>query len=142
VLYLPGKTLDVWPKLFGLLSLKEPLDLVMWLYPGRTLSELPLPFSQKHISEDLERVTVYSLGEEPPATSRFRVNDELLKKVKGSEKKLVKVCDDFALYRPGERTWVACSIPHEDMSLVKESVLLSELQSCGLAVLTEPPAGW
>ena len=112
------------------------------LYPGEELDALPAPFATKGTTKNFERVTTYGDEEEPPRSTRLCVDAELLHRFKEVKAVFVESCDSFALYRHREIKWVACTVPHERICLVRDAALFEELRLLGLAVSKEPPAWW
>jgi len=98
----------------------------------------PAPFFRAESGDEVEPVTTWADDKSATPTARLPVTSELL-----DDLACIPTGQfDFAVYRPGVSTWVACAIPHEEVVLVRDDQLLEALLAAGLSVSTAAPDWW
>ena len=140
MLYLEGETSQTWPAVARILGADEQLLMVVQMYSAD--DPPPQPFQPSSVPQWLKTVTTFGDDSVPISSDPIVVDDGVLTAVATVLTGDSEEDGDFALYRPGEREWVAAAVPHERMVLVVDDSLLDALQDAGLPVSPEPPEWW
>ena len=115
------------------------VEFCFWLYPDFDDTKF---LGVEIVQSNLEPVTVYADGAIPFHTPKQLCTHEVLEKNKLSHSELRIGCDSVALYKHGENTWLACTIGHEGMCLVRDDAILHELNTVGFNATTDAPSWW
>lgn len=141
MLYLEGDTSHTWPAVATVLTAREPLHMVVQMYSPD--DPPPEPFTRSSTPARLEVVTeLHGDAAAPVSSNPLLIDDSLLASVGALIDRSLEDTGDLAMYRPGERGWVAAAIPHERMVLIRDSGVLGALLAAGLQVSSEPPEWW
>jgi len=126
-------------ELLGFLSSIQPLSICAWQYPESKEKSILNSALQR---SDLESVTTYENGFVPFHTEPAQCTTDFLETVKSSKQSITSNCDSLALYKSGSNNWLAATIGHEGMCLVKDQALLNKLLSAGFSASLEAPSWW
>jgi hypothetical protein len=140
VLYIEGDTGDTWPATVRILAARDHLRMVVQMYEGD--DPVPEPFVPGASPQWLETVTTFAPTGSTVSSDLVDVDEDLLSSVALLKSSEVGIEWDFAVYRPGEREWVAAAVPHEGMVFVRDDSLLDELADADLLVSDRPPEWW
>lgn len=139
MLYIEGDTSETWPEVARSLGELEQVQMVAQLYVE---GPPPSPFLPATSTLDFEPTTTFGSGKSTMPSAPLPVDAELLASLASMQTKTKETECDFALYRIGERKWVACAIPHENMVLIQDHGLLARLRQAGLLVSEKKPDWW
>lgn len=128
-------------ELLALIASGNDCNLVAWLYPESRATELlGLPTMQN--VPPLQPVTTYADGTEQQRTDVIRASSRTLPVLVKHAAQLKKHCDSLALYKPGTSEWIACTIGHEGMGLVRDRAAIRTLTANGFSASLQAPAWW
>ena len=140
MIYVEEKGFSRQFELLEFLSENESLNLCGWLYPESKAPKI----AGYSVSEntELEAVTAYENGFKPFHTEVAQANQESINRFKSSEPEVKSNLDSIALYKSGSAFWVACTIGHEGMCLVRDTEMLANLTKAGFNASNEAPSWW
>ena len=128
-------------ELLAFVASTQPYYLTTWIYPeSRSKSLYGLMVSSNY--KNLESVTSYNNGHIPRCSVPQTATPQFILNLKSAKKKLNKHVDSIALYRPNEKKWVACSVGHEGICLVREASLKDAISNSGFNVSDMKPHWW
>ena len=128
-------------ELLGFLAESQSYSICAWLYPESKASELA-GFKVCSGNTAIEQITTYSDGVHPKHTELAPATKANIKAYLEAENELKTNCESLVLYSEQSSNWIAATIGHEGMCLIKESRLLSGLLSAGFNATTEAPSWW
>jgi hypothetical protein len=103
----------------------------------------PPPFLVSTSPQSLETVTTFDGGTRAPISSEpLDVDADLLQVVSALDLDAHEDELDFAVFRPGERKWLAAAVPHDGMVFVRDDSVADDLSEAGVVVTSEPPDWW
>lgn len=140
MLYLEDDARSLWPEVVSVLAALMPLEMVLCAYVGDTFDSAVGPFEPLEGPATIEGVTE-SDGEPVDQSQRVTVDASLIALLEANLAELEDWGDSFVLGRPGERAWVAASIPHRGMILVQPE-FGSALAAAGYLLSADAPDGW
>ena len=115
---------------------------IAWLYPGLKLTSFA-GLAVTSDSNDLLPVTTYGGSlEKTLNTKPLHLTVNLVAELVQGGTELFRSCDSLAIYRADEKDWLACTIYHEGMCLVKDNTLLPQLIAQGFSATEEAPSWW
>jgi len=142
MIYLREKSFKRQVDLLDFFCNQGEFDLIIWFFPEPVLSNIcDLELAPKDIIQG-EQVTFYGDAINPMKTVRVRLTKDLISKIRASANQIRQNCDCLALYRTGETNWVACTIGHERMCLVRDRDLINDLSFEGFNASLNKPEWW
>ena len=139
MIYVQEKDFSRQIELIGFLSSLLPLSICAWQYPESKVKTLLNSSLQR---SNLEPVTTYENGFVPFHTQLVNCTKSTLETIQSSLSVLTSNCDSLALYKNGYTNWVAATIGHEGMCLVKDNELYAKIKAAGFAASKEAPSWW
>lgn len=139
MIYVQEKTFEKQIELLSYLSENEKLNICGWLFPE---SNEKMVLGNPVVRSELEAVTTYSDGFKPYHTQPQVCSIDYISQIVASKKSIVAHCDSLALYRQGTKNWLAATIGHEGMCLVRDNTLLNQLLSRGFNASETAPNWW
>ena len=141
MIYAPEDSYERQIALLALISeLSKANVMVSWLYWGSNAKSIAhIPTATQALN--LEPVTTYE-GEPGRSTVPTIFTPEVVAKLLRNKSRIIQSCDSICIYRPTEVEWLACSVFHENMSLVRDISLLATLKMHGFNITTSRPSGW
>lgn len=128
-------------ELLAIIAGIDSCKLIAWIYPESRIKHIVGLLISKH-SYDYMPVTAYEPEIKPTCTDKVTADPEFILGLKPYLIKFKRNCDSLALYPSGSKDWVACSVGHEGMCLVKDDSLISAIQGAGFSATLEKPVWW
>lgn len=142
MLYLETKSFEKQIELIEYFLESGEHEVIFWFFrESKKRGICDLKLAPKDLVEG-EQVTTYGDGLKPKKTRRVKLDLELVEKIRNSSKEIQSNCDSIVLYKTKETSWIACTIGHEGMCLIKNDELQNALHENGFNALGEPPNWW
>ena len=141
MIYVEEKSFKRQIKLLAFIANNQNLEICAWLYPESDATEI----AGYEVTDNplfLKPITTYRNGILPRCTVSKPATLETISSFGAAYTELVKQCDSLALYEKGLSSWVAATIGHEGVCLVKNETLLKGIIQAGFAASTKEPLWW
>ena len=118
-----------------------PCTLVLWNYPEVTKQRIPLLGSEL-LGQGFSPVTEYSDSFVPVHSRPRTAKPSLISYLNNFGSEIKASVDSICIYPQASLDWVACTIGHEGMCLVKDDTYLEPLLAKGFNASTKAPEWW
>jgi len=139
MIYVQEKGFSRQIELLSFLSSVLPLSICAWLYPESKVKTIINCSLQR---SDLEPVSTYENGFVPFHTPLVACSETTLNNIQSLKSVITSNCDSLALYKSGSNNWVAATIGHEGICLIKDDELFNKIKSAGFSASKEAPIWW
>lgn len=142
MLYIETSSFDDRIELIKYFTKNGDHELIFWLLPeSKARSVCDLKLAAKDLQEG-EPVTTYGDDFKPNKTRRAKITYDLIGKICDSKDYININCDSITIYRKEEKAWLACTVGHEGMCLVKDDKHKLPLLEIGFDASNSKPEWW